>query len=130
MSIDIQKELLDWLKSAAEASGSVAAREIPAYAEELVSWYFWSSIVAMGVTLTLMVVSGFVASVLLRKWFALGPEQMWQDSTAPLAIPGVALTVFSIAMFFVTSEKVYYAVKATVAPRVVVVEGLTESLRR
>lgn len=125
MNEDTQKQLVEWAKTAAEKGGAWLEQELPQFAAEIVAWHFWSSmfLIAFFVTLGLVVMA--IAAVGLR-W-----SLKHESSNDPTV--GCACCIALLVAPIVTSVSVgingYEAVKAAVAPRVVILEYVRGAVR-
>lgn len=124
MNEETQKQLLSWAKTAAEKGGGWLEQELPQFAAEIVAWHFWSNMFLLGIWLAIAAVPlGLAITILVvsRKW-------SWLSGGDPgdrLAATGVAAALL-IAATLISSTSAgsygYEAVKASVAPRVVILE--------
>jgi hypothetical protein len=121
-------QVLDWLKDTAEKGESFVMEQAPAVCQEIVAWEFWSNALAVVACLVGIAVSAVVA----RRWgywcASLDYEQ--QNSYGPpvfivAALSAVASLVLIIPLWFSTGN----AVKACVAPRLVIIEKVAGLLK-
>jgi hypothetical protein len=119
MKPDITPELMDWLKGAAEKSADFVEQQAPLYASELVAWHYSSSL-AWGCVFMLMgilAVAGVVVAIIgaLRS----------NDSDLEVAVPlGMLMSLAACFFVFLAAGNFCEAIKAKVAPRVVLVDSL------
>jgi len=113
-------EAIDWIQKTGGSLQDFAVEQAPLYCREIVAWELWSNLsTVIGMSLCLV-----VASVILRKLCSLFDEGGSADE--PLAY-GILVTILaSIVCFCFFVGGVYGAVKAKVAPRIVIVEHLKE----
>lgn len=109
-------ELIDWLRGVAEKGGEFVAEQAPLLAEEIVAWHFWSS-VFMAVVLLLGAAFVFCVSAVI--WFK--ARRVFWDDYGPEPVLILPFIVVSLLLVFAASN-CYEAVKASVAPRIVLIE--------
>lgn len=125
---DVPPELLDWLKTTAERSSEFVEREWPLLANEIVAWHFWSSVTAACLFAAISLSMAAIGCVLLRYWLVRPPidrdSSIAQDTvTEGIGVGFCSLFVAAALIGFMgVSPNAYAAVKASVAPRVVVLE--------
>jgi uncharacterized membrane protein YcjF (UPF0283 family) len=112
-----QAELMKWLHEAAENAGEFVQREAPLVANEIVAWSFWSNVVGCVEALIALALMVSIASWGLRNW----KKANYGDSF--FAVPSTLGIVLSLLITFLPlSMCLSNAVKAAVAPRVVIIE--------
>lgn len=119
MNDETQKQLLEWVGSAAEKGGTFLEQELPLFAHEVVAWYFWSSIflccvfACIGIFLV-------VLSYILHSFWAEAKDRYVQE----WCVAGMLVTfIFGcFSLFGASTSNGYSAVKAYVAPRVVLLD--------
>lgn len=112
-------EALDWLQKTGGAVQDFAVEQAPLYCREVVAWEFWSGAVFGGIGLVLMAI-GLVALMKFIMW-------MKEDECEPngRTVPAFFVTTGCLAVgVAMASSNIPKAVKATVAPRMVIVEHL------
>lgn len=123
----ITPELLEWLKQTAEKSAEFVEREAPLLATEIVAWHFWASAVWFCGFSVAFLVAATIAARAYRAW-SLQPVM-----TPHYAVPADTITVtygfvigistfLAAVLFMVTVGFAHDAIKAAVAPRVVILE--------
>lgn len=118
---EISGELLGWLKTTAQKGGDFLAEEAPLYAQEVVSWTFWSN--SIGVVLISL---GIVASILIARhcWTrcAAGMKSDYDSPNPAWLVPGIVLSILPLVLIMPLVFCIMGATKAAVAPRMVIVE--------
>jgi hypothetical protein len=114
---DVTPELLDWLKTTAERSSEFVEREAPLLANEVVAWHFWSSV--------------FLASAILFFSFALLGFATWLWRMGGKDPRECSMIVFLVGLLIWIPAIIngYEAVKASVAPRVVILEYVKGAMK-
>lgn len=115
-----QTELINWLKDAAKSAGEFVQREAPLVANEIVAWHYWSHVFLAG-----LFVAGSIAALCYSGWLwreALNKERTndWREAATFLSI--VAIVASAALLFAGAGANVYQAIKAKVAPRVVIIK--------
>lgn len=114
-------EAIDWIQKTGGSLQDFAVEQAPLYCREIVAWELWSSLsIVVGTSLCLI-----VAYLLLRKLWSRFDEG-GGSADEPLAYGILVTGLVSIVCFCFLVNGVYGAVKATVAPRIVIVEHLKE----
>lgn len=122
-------ELIDWLKSAAENGGEFVAEQAPLLAAEIVAWHFWSSICLAGLFVCLGAVLAMGAYASYRFWKSAPSGYEGCDQTALSATVGLLCAAFAAASIIGGGGlHAYEAVKAAVAPRIVLIEYAGKAL--
>ena len=120
--IDINNDLLDWLKESGEKGAAFIEREAPLLAQEIVAWYFWSSVFELSLGLCFMLLVGIALAISLFQISKIAVEEARQAIAFPACIiAALAAAVPGIAVV----DGAYCATKATVAPRLVILEHIT-----
>jgi ABC-type xylose transport system permease subunit len=126
---DVTPELLQWLKTTAEKSSDFVQEQAPLLAREIVAWHFWSSIF-------LVVVFAFLwlASLALAFWIfrQRNKSHNWQSDVEPFCGIAAAIVLMSTLFFFLMGccHNGYNAVKASCAPRLIVLEKIGTLMKR
>lgn len=121
------EEVLGWLKETAEKGADFIETQAPLLANEIVAWHFWASVTmavmfAVIVSLLVLVLRHCIAIIKTRKEST--PE--FAGAFIFCSIGSVAVIVLGIASLV----NVYEAVRASVAPRVVIIQHLSNYGRR
>lgn len=121
MSTDTEKninEAIDWLQQAGGSVQDFAVEQAPLYCREVVAWELWYGIA--------LVVFGVVMLATTPLFWKLTAKVFKTDKYGnPAAlVPGFAGVMAAIAGCFVLSYGIPKAIKAAVAPRLVIVEHL------
>lgn len=121
-------DVMNWVKETVEKGEAFIAQEAPLLAQEIVAWYFWH-----GVIVALSCVAS-MALVLFAWWFFFQRIPQWASDRMDQSFSYALASVVSIGLLLAASstavvQGVVPAVKATVAPRVVVLEEVSKSLR-
>lgn len=118
-----QTELINWLKDAAESAGEFVQREAPLVANEIVAWHFWSSVGGIAFCSLAASLAWGVAGWFFLRWKAFGYELRDGQKGEGCGILFFALTLTGFAIFLPgLGFNGYEAIKAKVAPRVVIIE--------
>lgn len=112
-------QLLKYIGTLAERADGFVVEQAPLLAREIVAWHMWSN-----TALAAMYFAGFVAGVWMARWLWRFP---WED---PIHRPIAALPlVFAVAMATAALDCVHTAIKAAVAPRLVVLEYVQRAVK-
>ena len=117
MEEQVQKEVFDWLKTAAEKGADFVSTEAPLVAAEIVGWYFWSSVF-------LAIVFGLFSAAFLIAGGLCIQRAVKKDEPEPWFPTGMMLGVAGLLFFVPVAVNSYFAVKAAVAPRLVIIDSL------
>ena len=112
-------EAIDWLQQTGGAIQDFAVEQAPLYCREVVAWEFWNSTI-LGSTGLFMFIIGVVAFVKFIRF-------MKEDDLEPNArtLTAAAAMVFGLFIgLILATDHIPRAIKATVAPRLVIVEHL------
>ncbi|MAT51534.1 MAG: hypothetical protein CMK32_10165 [Porticoccaceae bacterium] len=110
---------LDAVESAANDAGGFVMDQAPLVAQEYVSWMFWSGMLLFLTCLFAILVLVFVP---IWKWKAIKENQMEPIIIAPLMVAVMLVTPAMIG----GSQ----ALKASVAPRVILLEKAADMVKR
>lgn len=122
MNEQTQAELLEWIRR----GGEFVEREVPLYAAECVSWYFWQGVV--GVATGFLAVS--LGAIGVRWSIKTLRNCRSDDMSAGVALGGcIACPAAMILGLIIAPLALCDCIKAKVAPRVVVMESLAKSLK-
>lgn len=116
---DVTPELLEWLKQTAARSAEFVEREAPLVANEIVAWHFWSSICGC---LFFALLTAFFVAVSYRTWEPAKREINSHGNPAPVLACIVASLAAPVCFFVGVSLNATEAIKAKVAPRVVIIQ--------
>ena len=120
----MNQELLDWIKQTAERGGAFLEREAPLYAQEVVGWYFWSNTIQAAALIPAALVLGFLSWKLCRLSIQYSPDPSSGGVEVPLGMGGALAGVLCAISAGFAVASIVNATKATVAPRVVIVEHI------
>ena len=127
MNEEIQQRItkyLDAIEASAQGAGDFVSEQAPMVAQEYLAWVFWSS--ALGaVGLMVAGVTGLVFSVLFLKQFLKNKEFIEHPEAMLTAIP---IIIAGLAVG-VGLQNAGTALKVSVAPRVVLLEKVSELSR-
>lgn len=112
------KGLIDWFTQTASASEDFIIEQAPLYAQEVVAWAFWSGVIAAAIGSFVLVLC--LAASLWVLWKAKSEDD---ESYLVMFLPIVVVVAVSLG---VTAPLVSQAVKAHVAPRVVILEHVQQ----
>jgi hypothetical protein len=108
---------MDWLKTSAEKGGAFLAEQAPLYAQEVVALEFWSSVVCGVLFLLASALSALVLYALTQ-----AKAKNCDEEGARFACCAAAAVLTLFLLFLGVGPCVYCAVKAKVAPRMVIIE--------
>lgn len=119
MNPDTEKninEAIDWLQQAGGSVQDFAVEQAPLYCREVVQWTLWSSV--GGVVFAILLIVGACKLAKLGDW-------SWEEDSPikAFAVPGICLAAW-IASVVLLANCAPLAIKAAVAPRLVIVEHL------
>lgn len=125
--MDKNEKLVEWLTQAAQRGGEFVEREAPQYAAEVVEWHFWGGLAGV-ITGVLLALAG-IALWRYGLWvfYTKAEKESWDEARSRqecggyCTIAGMALAILSIVPIGVNAHAM---LKASVAPRVVIVEAL------
>ena len=131
MNEEIQSRItkyMDAIESSAQKTGEFLSEQTPLLAQEYLAWYFWSHCFFVVVVSIVFVLSLFVIRW-LRKEYKIEEEKS-NNSEVTGFITGCILValVFSLGSLVFICVNIYEMIKVTVAPRVVLLEKVTELL--
>lgn len=106
--MEINNELTEWIKGAAEKGGAFLETEAPKFVEEVLAWEFWGSIILAG-----------CAVIFVLLFVALAIFAACTEAPGELTMTLVCLALLSGIPVACGVNK---AIKCKVAPRVVIVE--------
>jgi hypothetical protein len=113
---------LDGIESRVNEAGSLLQAEVPVYCQEYISWYFWSSLFGFAACLFFIAVIVSIAVWFLRR-------AIIRNEPDEALLPTLAL-IFATVMVWPAVINASALIKATTAPRVVIVDHLKEVLRK
>jgi hypothetical protein len=123
MNDELQKQASDiagWLKESAAKGGDFLAEQAPLFAQEVVAWHFWSSVFLAIVFSVVGIALAISAFVCLRYSLQDGASE------GQCVCCGAAFCVCGLismgCLLGAVPANGYEAVKAAVAPRIVIVE--------
>lgn len=126
--MDKSEKLIEWLTEAAQRGGEFVEREAPQFAAEVVAWNYWVSIAGLAAGVVLLIVG-----LCSLRWGLLNcsdEKRVGESYEAARVREGIAtglmffgsvLAIFSCIPICLHGTQ---AIKAAVAPRVVIVESL------
>jgi hypothetical protein len=113
--------LIDWMEKAGQKGGDFVAEQAPLVAQEIVRWKLWSS-VFIAVFMIVLLIAALVTVKWAFKGFGTIEDKETRVTMQVLSVlAGLALT---IAVAIVVPVNAYEAIKAAVAPRLVILETL------
>lgn len=110
-------EALGWLQKTGGQIQDLATEQAPLYCREVVAWEFWSSTFWASLAVVMLI----AAAILLNWGRRVFIKDPWCDDSFVPIVGGMTLAVVSLIMIGVNAPN---AIKATVAPRMVIVEHL------
>ncbi len=120
-------ELMEWIKSVADRGGAFVESEAPKFASEVVAWHFWSSVLFAVLAMVVIAAGAFCWWLAYR---ILQEDSCMRNGGPPH--PGFMLSVLGALLgvlggLVMLGVGVTGAIKAHVAPRLVIVEALRGS---
>lgn len=117
-------ELVDVVKSGVD----FASKEVPLYLKELIAYEFWNSIVYMVLFFLIAIFAGYCSRYMRVKARELVNTVSDDDVFGAWVCSGVCA---ALCLIFVVQgvQEVDHAVKAAVAPRVIIVEKIQELIK-
>lgn len=112
--------LLDFVKSGAEKTTDFAAEQAPLIAREIVAWQLWTSLVGIAFGLVMLFVVCVCLAVCIRN--------KWKEEP-PVIICGIVGLILGIGVIPVICVNTHKTIKATVAPRLVVIDYLKSEVK-
>jgi hypothetical protein len=120
-----QKEVFEYIKQLADKGGDFIASEAPKIGAEVVGWYYWSSVFGVivgSIFLILAIIAIIYATILVRdKDTSIGEHKTNGSGLLCMVLYGLSFVGIGIATPLICINA-YYAVKASVAPRLVILE--------
>lgn len=121
-------QIFEWAKSAAETVGNFATEQTPLFVQEMINWIFWdNTITASVIFFGLAIVAGIFVKY-AKIFFGREITESWDGVN--IVLGSVAIAIWSIVFYLGVVEPSKQAVKAVVAPRVVVVEKISEYIKK
>ncbi len=125
-------ELIDWAKQTAQKTGDFAAEQTPLFIQEYVSWIFWSNLVTVLIFVVILLTLGILSVVFIIKENNKATKA-W-DGSFDMAVAIISTIAFTICLagpfpafgFPALKE----SIKAKVAPRVIIVEKISELVKK
>ena len=112
-------QAIDWLQKTGGQIQEFTAEQAPLYCREVVAWQLWSSIAGVVGSLLIAAAAVYIAAK-SRRWIAENVQEVH-----PGAIFGSMAILAAIVLSFVgIYQNAQSAIKAVVAPRMVIVEHL------
>lgn len=121
-------QIFEWAKNTAETVSNFAAEQTPLFVQEMINWIFWDNMITAGVIFfSLAIVAGiFIKYVKIL----FGQELTDSLDGANIFLGIVAIAVWMVIFCLGVVAPSKQAVKAVVAPRVVVVEKISEYIKK
>jgi len=118
--------LLDWVGETTKSAQGFMLEQAPLVAQEIVAWEFWSSVLAA----TMFAVGAAMFSKGIQMLWRKDEQGRWavSDDVAramPTAFGAMAIVGFVVGVAFHTA----WAVKAQVAPRLVIIEYIGKAVK-
>ena len=128
-SAQITTEFLGWLKNAAADAGSFVAEQTPLFVREFLTWHFYRACI-YGFMTTLPVILLFI---LMRFFWKRTKDLPLNSKELPTPTQGKLLSMLlfvpiGAVLYFGTAHYAMEAVKIKIAPRVYLVDWLSETL--
>jgi len=121
-------EIIEWAKETAQKTGDFAVEQTPLYIKEYISWQIWGNLLEI----ILFLIPLSVLLVLFFKFLKAGREDEWNNGFifAGSLISGIFSVILFIMTIFCVMINSSNIVKAIVAPRVVIVEKISELVKK
>lgn len=120
MNEEMQAKVLEWI----ERGGAFVETEAPQLAAEIVAWHFWSSAIT-----AVAFFAAVVASCLAAHGYGRIYDKAKSEELPPPLLAWIIAVLLSAALFLPLGVLfVGESIKATIAPRVVVVESLGKTM--
>jgi hypothetical protein len=113
-------EAINWLQQTGGSLQNFASEQAPLYCREVVAWEFWSGSIFGGIGVALSVI-GLAAAMRFVRW-------MEEDNGEPNSrtLPSCVIAILGLILGpILAGDNIPHAIKATVSPRLVIVEHLT-----
>lgn len=113
-------EAINWLQQTGGSLQNFASEQAPLYCREVVAWEFWSGSIFGGIGVALSVI-GLAAAMRFVRW-------MEEDNGEPNSrtLPSCVIAMLCLILGPILAvDNIPHAIKATVSPRLVIVEHLT-----
>jgi len=110
-------EAINWLQSTAGQIQGFAAEQVPLYCQEVIAWTFWESCFWSGIGL----IFAAMGAAFVKKGIRVYQDDPWGDESFFPILGGGMLLLFGVVA---TSTSAPQAIKAHVAPRLVIIEHL------
>ena len=112
-------EAINWLQQTGSAIQNFASEQSPIYFREVVEWVFWSSALSGGLGIVLVIL-GIVGAFKMKSWI----DKIENH-------PSYTFNIFATLLLLIfgtvlSCRQIPNAIKAKVAPRMVLIEHLTE----
>lgn len=123
MNEEIQSKLVDYLdriEQTVEAGGDFVATEAPLFVNELLAWTFWNNVIGGFSVLTILLLPIAVA------WLAIREMRRDKDFEGPGWFLLAGAFAAALMICSISCGQFQKAVKVKVAPRVVIVEQLSD----
>jgi hypothetical protein len=111
-------EAINWLQQTGSTIQNFASEQSPIYFREVVEWAFWYSALCGGLGIVLIAL-GIVGAFKMKSWIEKVEDQ------PPYLLNIFGTFVLLILGICLTCEHIPNAIKAKVAPRMVLIEHLT-----
>lgn len=119
MDAELQKrmlEYLDTLEGTVKAGADFAADQVPLLAQEWLAWCFWSSVLGAAASIVVCLILGFTCWMLGRV----------KDPNEGHVVAFIICCGLAVLLFIPAAACTVQAVKVKVAPRVVLLEKISE----
>lgn len=112
-------ELVQWMTDAAKSGGDFVAEQAPQLAQEIVAWHFWSNVfTAALVSVVLLPIALAAGGICYRETKRTYPHGDGSGAVLSGIVSLIAISIVTLTVGF----NGYEAVKAAVAPRLIVIE--------
>ena len=134
LDTNLTDKVIEWVGQAAQQIGDFAAKEVPPFINEYLTWKFWENVANMGfyVMWVLVYVILCTAFYKLAKFFYKKLEEThdsdWESATGLTGFIGIVIGVLGLLYTFISfpQQNIIDCVQIKIAPKVYLVEKATE----
>ena len=129
MNEEVQQKLIEYLESlesTAKSASDFVITEAPIVAQELVAWTFWENTIWAVICVAAIATIGIIAKVL---WGFAGSFEKEIDQTGARVMTVALSIIVSVILFAEAIIKSLAAIKACVAPRLIIIEEVTKLIQ-
>lgn len=126
MNDEMKKKLIEYLDktgSAVDSAGNFVLEQAPDVIQQYLVWEFYSNLI---LSIIAVLISIFFIRIYSICW-KVGEEGKWDNPGPVLGL--LIFGIMSIAFFFGSLERVYHMVKVSVAPKIVLIEKMSDLIK-